>query len=184
MLARNPQPHPARDKHLQLRTCGKERGNQRSGFDDVFEIVQHEENVLISEAALESIDNLSRAALQYTEGLRDGRDNKCRIGDRREIDEDGAIRKEWSHIARNGQRQTRLAYPARSGQGQQRHTLVEQDRPGPGALSFPANEPGARNRERAKGTRLGGSDHAVFSTEEYRSATVRVVITYTTMIKE
>ena len=94
------------------------RGNQRSGVNDVFEVVQHEENVLVSEVALEPINDLSFAALRHTESLRDGGDNECRIGERRQIDEDAAVGKEQGHIVSNGQHQARLAYSARSSQGQ------------------------------------------------------------------
>ena len=112
-----------------------------------------------------SRSTISVAALRHTEGLRDGGDNECRIGERCQIDEDGAIGKGWGHIASNRQREPRLADATGTGQGQQRHALIEQERPGAGTLHLPANEPGARNRGRAKGTQPGGSDHAAFSTE-------------------
>jgi hypothetical protein len=118
VLAGHPQSHPARDEHLQHWTCGEERGDQRSGCNDVFKIVQHEENVPIAEVALEPIDDLSFAALRHAESLRDGGDNECRIGERCQIDEDGAIGKERCHIVSNGERKTRLTYSARSGQSQ------------------------------------------------------------------
>ena len=50
-------------------------------------------------------------------------------------------------VVRDGQGQPRLAHPAGTGQGQQGHGLVEQERPRRGSLVVATDEPGAGDRQ-------------------------------------
>ena len=75
---------------------------------------------------------------------------EVRIGQGRQIDEDGALGELRRDVVRDDQGQPGLADPTGPGQGQQGHGFVEQERPSCGSLGVATDEPGARDRRGAE----------------------------------
>ena len=84
------------------------------------------------------------------QGLGDDRCHHAGIGHWRQIDERHPISEVLRQVLRDGEGQPRLAHPARAGQCQQRHRLVQQKRAGHRTLPLAPDEPGARCRERLR----------------------------------
>ena len=88
------------------------------------------------------------AAVDHAEGAGDGGRDEGGVGQRREVDEDHAVGEVVRDIVGDGEGEAGLADAAGTGQRQQRHRLVEQQGAGGGHLPLPADERGARERQR------------------------------------
>ena len=71
-----------------------------------------------------------------------GRHDEGRIGQRRKIDEDDPIRKDLPHLHGDRDRQSRLAGPARPGQGDKSDVVAAQGRARGPDFPLPPDEPG------------------------------------------
>ncbi len=69
---------------------------------------------------------------------------------RGQINPGHAVGKPRGYVLGDGQGQACLAYPTGTGQRQQRDGLVQDERTSGGTVGFPADEPGARERNHAR----------------------------------
>src|SRR4051812_4889810 len=56
VFAREAEPHPARDQHLQMRARAKEMSEERRSLDDLLEVVEHEQEAPVAQTRLQSVD--------------------------------------------------------------------------------------------------------------------------------
>ena len=99
------------------------------------------------------------AGLTHVQRLRDCREDQGGVTDGGQRHEPVAIRNAPGGFFGDLQGEPGLADPAWSGQGQQRHGLLEQVRASHGALALPANEPGARDWQRSGERRRRRNGH-------------------------
>ena len=142
------QRRPAGGQHLHRGAAGKERGDQRRDRrQQVFAVVQDEQALLRAQVGGEGFREGTIGAGRHLQGGSNRRCHQLRIGQARQVDEDGALGELRRDVVRDGQDQAGLAHPTGPGQGQQGHGFVEQERPSCGSLVVAPDEPGARDRQ-------------------------------------
>ena len=149
VLAANAQRRAAGGQDLKRRTGIEEgRGGRGHGRDEVLAVVEEEQELLAAEGGDEPVDEWPLAGLRHLEGAGNRGQHQGWIAQRGQIDEDDAVGERARHLVRDRQRQARLADAAGTGQGQQRHGFVDQQRAGGGHLTLPPDETGARQGQR------------------------------------
>ena len=110
----------------QARARGEQCRNQRHCFEQVLEVVQHEQHTLIGNIRGERGHDLGSVGIrQFKRGGDHTRDEGW-VQYRGERHKDEAIGKHIGGGAGDGQRQPRLAHPARTGQRQQTVAVAQQ----------------------------------------------------------
>ena len=95
-----------------------------------------------------------RAHITQPKGARNRVQDEIRVGNGREVDERNAIRKVMLDITRCGNRETRLAHSTGTGQGQQAHRGVTQERAERTAFVITRNKTG-QGEGKQRAVRLG-----------------------------
>ena len=119
VLAGEAKPGPARDEDPDVGSSAEQVGHERGGVDDVFVIVQNEQQAPLAQECLKPRDQWFIARIAHAENVSDGGRNQIGMSDRREADEADAIREILGKLGGNGKGQSGLAHATRSGQGQQ-----------------------------------------------------------------
>ena len=89
-FAPHAQGRPARNQNLQ-EGAGREQGRDLgSGFQEVLEVVEHEQQVFLLQVPVQRLAHGPAPGLSYPEGLGDGRD-KTGVGDRGQVHERDGI---------------------------------------------------------------------------------------------
>ena len=144
-LGRHVQALAARRQNPKSRAFRHEVAHERGGGDQPLEVVEHEQQLAVAEAAHERVrGGLARLLGEAKRPGDDGR-HRVRIVDAREPDEEGAVGVRRGDRARDLDRESGLADPARPRQRQQRRPRerVEDLL----CLVATADERGARQRE-------------------------------------
>jgi hypothetical protein len=80
----------------------------------VFKVIEQQEEALALEMTLDTVGQRLSDPLPNAEGLRDGRENKPRIRDRRERNQEDAILEVLDELRGDTKREPRLSRAARS----------------------------------------------------------------------
>ncbi len=91
LLTRHTEHGPAGHERLQLRARAQEVGDVWRGFDDLLEIIQHQEQVFRSQCGGELLRRRTVGELAEIQGVGDRRHDKIGITDRCQGDEDRAV---------------------------------------------------------------------------------------------
>ena len=118
------QGNPASDEHLQPRASGKELSHDRSRAANLFEVVQHDQEVSRLQPLADSFEVAETFRFAQLQGLREGDRHQLRIGNRGQGDEDGAEGEAGLKLLGQAGRQPGLADSARARQRQEPHVLV------------------------------------------------------------
>jgi hypothetical protein len=100
--------------------------DQRGRLHDLLEVVQHQQELLLAEVALELHYDLLVPRHLYPEGGCDPCSHELRRAERSEIDEPHAVGKFVKQLSRDLERQAGLADATRTGQGHQAHRGLAQ----------------------------------------------------------
>ncbi len=119
LLARDVQHGAAGDDRLDLGCRPQQVGDDRGGRDDLFEVVEDQQQTLVPEPVGQRLVDRSRGALRDAEGAGDPRRDEHGIADGLEGNEEDAVREVVRCPGRQLERQPRLAGPARAGERQQ-----------------------------------------------------------------
>ena len=144
LLARHMQDGAAGHDRLDVRRGAEQIGDDRSGRDDLLEIIEDEQKSFVAQPVGERLGDRSRAPLGDADGRGDPRRDQHRVTDGLERDEEDAVGEVVRSAGRQLQRQARLPGPARAGEGEQ---------PGRGEQSGRLGELGVAADE---GGQLGG----------------------------
>ena len=113
-LAHEPERCPARGEDIEL-AGGVEKARDIGGrFENLLEVVQHEQCRLAAERRHDGLDRITTGGLARAENVRRRGNDEGRVRDGREIDEDRTDVP--GHAACRGERKPRLARPARAGE--------------------------------------------------------------------
>ena len=74
------------------RAVAKQVGHERRRLDHLLEVVEHQQEVLVAQERREPLDQRLVTGLPHAQGLGDGGGHQSRVRDRRETDEDHAVR--------------------------------------------------------------------------------------------
>src|SRR5215203_2763746 len=146
MLSRNTQPLSAGCDDLKLTASREQPGEDRSGLDDLLEVVEQEERGLLAQY----LDYLTfqRAApgIAYANALGDCQENKLRIADRAQVDDEKSLPACQGGFFSSDERETRLPDSTRTCQGHDPHAISPEERADMVYLTFSADERGKPNR--------------------------------------
>ena len=140
VLAREVDGDPARDEQLQLRRGREQVGRRGRRLDEVLEVVEDEQEPLLGEEALEALGDGSGAGLAEPERLRDRGQDERGVGDRRERDEEDALREVLDQLGGGLEREPGLARAARAGERQQAHVVPPKPLGDRGHLALAADQ--------------------------------------------
>ena len=115
-LARDPERGAARDEERQPGRGLEQLRDDRRRFDDLLEVVEHDERLAPGEALGEALTQRTLSALAHAQRLGDGRHQERFVADRVERDEERAVREVLGKGIRSLDGQARLAGAARAGQ--------------------------------------------------------------------
>ena len=127
LLAGDPQRGPARHDDRQLWRRPQQVGDDRGARDDLLEVVEHQQRGAVLEVVLHAIDGRPLRGEQ-PDGRGDRRRHEVRIGHRRERHEPRAVGVPVDAVARERQRQPRLARAAGAGERQQPRPVQQRHR--------------------------------------------------------
>src|SRR5687768_10196178 len=113
----------------------------------MLEIVEHNQRFLVWELFDESLGNPSASSLTDADGHADRRGNEVWIANTGEGNKKRPVREVCREAARCFGRETRLAYPAGTGQGHQANAGVPQHRCHRGDFALPPDERGRWHRK-------------------------------------
>ena len=133
LLAGDPQRGTAGDDHRQLGRRAQEVGDDRRPGDDLLEVVEDEQRVAVAEVLLDAVDRRPLRREQAERAGDRGR-HEVRVRHGRERHEPGAVRVPLDAVARQGQRQPRLAGPAGARERQEARPVEERH----GVVDLPA----------------------------------------------
>ncbi len=124
-------------------------GEHRGRVDDLFEVVDHQQQVPAVERRLELPDQVAIANIASADRAGDGMGIQTRIGHRSEGNEPRAVTRRADRGYRCGEfnRYPRLPNTTGSGKVQEPNSFVEEQRTELVDLSLPANQPGERSRQ-------------------------------------
>ena len=108
---------PARDEDPDVGGSAEQIGHERGGVEDVFEIVQNEQQAPLAHECLKTSDQGFMARIAHAEDLSDGGRDQIGMRDRCEADEADAIREILGKPVGDGKGESGLAHATRSGQG-------------------------------------------------------------------
>src|SRR3954447_14237945 len=92
VFSREAKPGSTRDQDLDVRSSTEQVGDEGGGVDDVFVIVQNEQQASLTKECLKPRDQGFIAGIAHAKNVSDGGRNQIGMGDRREADEADAIR--------------------------------------------------------------------------------------------
>ena len=151
-LASQPQRYAASGQHLQTRRRREQARDERRCTEHLLEVVQHEQHRAPDEEALER--RLERpCALLHADGVRDRGQREGRLGDRRQLHEDDAVREVEGRPRRHFEREPGLPRPARAGDRHTPHLLEPEQLAQLVHLAFAADDRGRRCGQRQPGAR-------------------------------
>ena len=119
LLARDAQRGSAGDDDLEPIGRAQQVGDDRGRVGDLLEVVEHQEQPAVVQPLGERVHDRTGPAVDEPDGGGDPRSDEHRVADRLERHEEGAVRESAGNLAGKLERESRLAGPARSGQGQQ-----------------------------------------------------------------
>jgi hypothetical protein len=109
VLAAYPQAHPTRDQHGESRTGGEHIGDERSGLDNVLEVVKHEQVVPVSKDRVDPMKKRLGARLPHAHRLANGRRHEGEIRDWCKGDKQYTIREGSFDVSSDRERESGLA---------------------------------------------------------------------------
>ena len=113
----------------------------------VLEVVDEKQEPLLGKEVAQALAERNGAALPQPERLRDRRQHERGIGDRRERDEEHALREVLDELGGSLQPEPGLARPSRPGERQQTHILPPQPLDDPGDLALAPDQRGRLDRQ-------------------------------------
>ncbi len=157
LLAHHPQRRAAGDEGLDRTGGDQQPGDLWSRGQDLFEVVEHEQEPLPAQKCRELIRAALAAPLSQANRLRDGRNDQIAVVDSVEGDEGHTVGKVIGGLRCGGQCQPGFADAAGTGQGEQAHRRISESGEDPRHLRLPANEGRKRfwQRRRVGGARKG-----------------------------
>jgi hypothetical protein len=128
-----PQADATGDQDFQPRAVEKEFTQQRRRVDDLLEVIQHQQELQVSEGAEEPLFNWLHAHVTETEGASNRRRDQIGIGDRPKINKEDPVREIGRSMVGCSNGEAGLATPtgasqrkqANIGTGQERHDRRE-----------------------------------------------------------
>jgi hypothetical protein len=139
------QPGPARDEDPDVGSSTEHIGHERGGIDDVFVIVQDEQQAAFAQECLEAGDEWLTPRFAQAEDLSDGSRDEIGMRNRREADEADAIREILGNSGGDGNGKPGLAHTAWSSQRKQPDFRLTREFNERRYLPLPAND--RRERE-------------------------------------
>ena len=127
LLARDPQRRAAGHDDRQLGRRAQEVGDDRRPGDDLLEVVEHEQRAAVAEVLLDPVDR-GTLGREQAERRGDRGGDEVGVGDRRQRHEPRAVRVALDAVARQRQREPRLARPAGPGERQQARPVEQRRR--------------------------------------------------------
>jgi hypothetical protein len=125
-LSGDPEADAAGDQHRHVGTGAEEVGHVWGGLDDLLEVVEQEQEALVAQDRLQSLDQRRVTRLAHGERLDDGGSHQHRIADRGERNDRDTIGEVICHRGCRTQREPGLADAAGTAQGHQRHVLTKE----------------------------------------------------------
>ena len=119
MLAANPQSLAAGYQHFELRAVLKQVGQGRRRNRHLLEVVEDEQDALPPKVQLDLLERGSLPGLVDAHRPSDERQDRVGVAHRCQVDEEDAVVESVDLLRGRAKRESRLARPARSGQGQQ-----------------------------------------------------------------
>ena len=120
LLLSSEREHDARgDDDLQSGRLGQELLERRGGLHDLFEVVHHQQELLVAEIILHSLEDGSPGHLGDAERPCQRRRHQVRIGDRGEVHEEAAVLELREHLRGDPEGQPRLSGPPGPRQGEE-----------------------------------------------------------------
>jgi hypothetical protein len=141
---------PARDQHRQPGGRPQQLGDDGAGVEDLLEVVEHEEQLAVTQRVHERRQDLPVGFGPEPERHGDGRRHQARIADGREVHEEHAVG--WDEATRGLDGQPGLPAASRAGQGEQPRGAQES----PDPLQLPVSAHEARKGNRQVGRDLQG----------------------------
>src|SRR6266700_3948361 len=129
-------------QYREMRTASQQLYQLWRGFHHLLEVVQHEQEMSLPQCHLQLLQRRSGAAVLQAKGLQNGREHQLGIGNGGERNEADTIREARLDLVCDSQRQVGLAYPSRTGQGEQTDLWTREQVTNSGNLQFPTNEQG------------------------------------------
>ena len=158
MLGRDAEGGSARHEHPQPWGGAEQRDDGRRCWQHALEVVEHEQERTVAQAPLQRLHRPLSATRVDSERLRHGPKHEIGIGDRRKLDEEGAVREVVRELPRRLDREARLADTADPGERDEPHVGASQQGTEPVELALAPEEPARRCRDaRARGRPDGGA---------------------------
>ncbi len=147
LLAANSQRLPAGDDDLQPRCDGEELGDAGPGFDDLFEVVEDEEQLLVAQAVGEHVEGSAGARDGEGENSDDGLESVVGGGVGGEVDEPHAVTEAVGEVGGDLEPEPGLAGATGPGDGEQPGGRVVEHEPDGGEFLRAAEEVGGLERQ-------------------------------------
>jgi hypothetical protein len=129
MLTPHAQGRPARRQHLKCGTGALQYGNERCGGDqEVLAVIEQQQGLSGVQDPSQLISDRLARHRGKPEGCRHGCGDKHGVGERGQINPDHSVGEGARHLVGKRESEPRLADTAGTGQGQQWHGFVEQER--------------------------------------------------------
>jgi hypothetical protein len=140
LLAPQPQHRPARDQHLEARGSRQQLGHDRGSLQDLLEVVQHQQELLLIQVALQVLQRWGAPRLLQAQGVGDRGGDQTRIGEGSQIHEEHAFRELLHHVGSELEGEAGLAGAAGAREGEEAHLLPVEQPSGGSQLVFAADE--------------------------------------------
>jgi hypothetical protein len=126
VLPAQTQRRPAGGQDLQVRADGQQVGHLIGRGQDVFEVVEDEQDVAVEQDTFKPLQQRLVAPFSDTQRLGDGGADQRRVVQPREVDEEHTVGEELDQRLGQRQRQAGLARAGRAGEGHQPHVIAQQ----------------------------------------------------------
>jgi len=140
VLSAKAQALSTRDEHLGLRRESEELAHHVRGWQQVFEVIQQQEEALALQMTAKALGHRLARPLLHTEGLRDGRKYEPRIRDWRERNEEDAILEFLHELDGRAKGEARLTHATGSRERDKAHARTAKQLADVAQLSGAADE--------------------------------------------
>ena len=158
MLPAQAQRRTTGGQDLQVRADGQQVGHLVGGRQDVFEVVEDEQDVAIEQDAFQAVQQRLVTPLADTKRLGDGGADERGVLETCQIDEEHTVGEDVQQRLGHRQRQTRLARAGWPGERHQAHVVAQQHLAGKLQLTSSTNDLGRLGTQVV----LSATDHACY----------------------